>query len=581
MCHWAFFSRNVAVLLIAMDCCLLAQTVPIERSAGSNQQPAIPSIQVYPTETIVDVTVTDTNGNPVRGLKKSNFSVEEDGKPESIRSFYELSSSQAQELPKLPPGTFSNRQTPSASGALNILILDFLNTIPDDANEAFVIQTRVRQAAEEYLKSMPPGTRFAVLQLSTHLRILQNFTSDPALLSTAAHAVGFDAKSAVGSGANGATIGSSGMAVSTDEEIRALTMDERCRSTLEALSQIAASVASIKGKKNVIWFTRGVAEIDDPSTNTIVYGGQLPDYLPDYHKTLALLKAAQIAIYPISAMGVGAPVPGYDLQAVENLSLDSLAEATGGVAYYNTNDLAGALGKAVKAGADYYTLSYAPPDTKFDGRHHTITVHADIPGVHLTYRDGYYAEDPRKISPAPALAFGGASSLPVPSPESPTTLAKTVSGNTASPVSSQLVLADPQMLLDAVQDATFHSAMDRGMPISAQLVFDVHVEPSTVPPQRSDPAVFGNLNRRYGNLNRRYKGKPLTRYAFRSSLPTDQLALATGDDLLYRGALDFAVAAFDANGKQVSALRQTLSMQLDAYGYKTASGWTAVSAAAA
>ena len=40
------------------------------------------------------------------------------------------------------------------------------------------------------------------------------------------------------------------------------------------------------------------------------------------------------------------------------ISLKNFAEMTGGVAYYNTNDLAGALGRAVQDSSSYYLLSY-------------------------------------------------------------------------------------------------------------------------------------------------------------------------------------------------------------------------------
>jgi VWFA-related protein len=513
---------------------------------------------VYSAETIVDITVTDAKGNPVHGLQRSDFTVEEDHVPRAIRSFHEFSSTRIpqEQLPRLPPNTYSNRQTPSASGALNILLLDTLNTsAAGKERDAFALQTRVKQAAEQYLKSAPAGTRFAVLQLSLDLRILQDFTSDSDLLSRVVHAMPIDLRPTQGGseGANAAIVDEHGKTVSTDTEMQSVQADEQCRSTLEALKQIAASVASIRGKKNLIWITTGVAGIDDPTVNTIVYDGKLPDYLPDYHKTLALLKAAQVAVYPISASGVVAPIggvvskgtslaDGYDLHAAQNLSLDSLAEATGGVAYYNSNDLAGALAKAVQAGADYYTLTYNPPDTKFDGRRHTITVYTDLPNVHLTYRDSYYAEDPRKISPVPALAFIAAA------PES-------------SPSAEAGRPADAGNSARKRMGAAFNTAMVRSMPTSTQLLLDVHVEPGAENPSASGPAVLGKLNRRF-------QGKPLTRYAIRSSVDTNQISLVSGEDLVYHGALEFSLVAYDADGKQVTALSQTVNMRLDDYGYK-------------
>jgi hypothetical protein len=54
---------------------------------------------------------------------------------------------------------------------------------------------------------------------------------------------------------------------------------------------------------------------------------------------------------------LGADAPDTLRQASLN-SLKNFAEMTGGVAYYNTNDLASAFGRAVQDSASYYLLSY-------------------------------------------------------------------------------------------------------------------------------------------------------------------------------------------------------------------------------
>ena len=101
--------------------------------AWQQDEPVIsaPTIKAYSRETVVDVTVTDAKGNPVHGLKQSDFTVKEDGKVQPIKSFEEFGTAApavAKELPKLPPNVYTNLQPPPASSAINILLLDFVNT---------------------------------------------------------------------------------------------------------------------------------------------------------------------------------------------------------------------------------------------------------------------------------------------------------------------------------------------------------------------------------------------------------------------------------------------------------------------
>ena len=154
-----------------------------QQPTASGAQPATAdlstaTIQVFSRETVVDVTATDAKGQPVRGLTQADFTIGEDGKPQPIRGFKEYGKeAPVQEVtpPKLPPNVYTNVQPPPTTSAVNILLLDALNTLP--ADQVFMKQESIR-----YLKSMPKGTRVAVLGLSSRLRILQGFTSDPEVL---------------------------------------------------------------------------------------------------------------------------------------------------------------------------------------------------------------------------------------------------------------------------------------------------------------------------------------------------------------------------------------------------------------
>ena len=109
------------------------------------------------------MTVTDTLTKPVHGLKQSDFTVKEDGKPQKIKNFDEygadILSQQSAPPPVLPPHVYTNAPPPGLqTGAVNILLLDMLNTGP-------ARQERVREKAITYLKNMPAGTEVAIFEL--------------------------------------------------------------------------------------------------------------------------------------------------------------------------------------------------------------------------------------------------------------------------------------------------------------------------------------------------------------------------------------------------------------------------------
>jgi len=496
-------------------------------AAAANQaspQATAPTIKVTSRETVVDVTVTDAKGNPVHGLTWEDFTVKEDRKEQPIRSFHEYGRETVPAPEKLPPNTYSNQQAAAASGAVNILLLDFTNAAPILATDccaplgplslarAMERQHHVKQYAMQYLHDMPAGTRVAVLGASHpgNLRVLQGVTSDPGLLSAAVDSMGYDT--------DGSVEIYPPYPIQVTIELWCSQQSVRNRMTLESLNQIAADAVGIKGRKNLLWFTTGIPTMTEPNYNPVPRRC-LPDYSTDIKKTYGLLAAAQVTVFPISVRGV--PVerdPVGEDWAYEQLSLESVAKATGGTAYYNSNDLEAGISKAIASGSDYYTLTYVPPGTEYDGRHHTIHLEADQPGLHLTYRDEYYAEDPSKMKPTAGLTLA--------------TLPPEVSGG------------------------DMKAAMSRSMPTSSKLIFYLAVEPSTTPAKPGDLPVMGTLDARF-------KDKPLTRYTFSYSISAGQLAYTNGPNATHNGSLELDLAAYDADAKLVTGLSQTVKMTLN------------------
>src|SRR6185437_5083914 len=135
---------------------------------------------------------------PVYGLKQSDYTILEDGKPQPIRNFEEVGLRPVIPPPDLPPNVYTNLQPPAPSSAVNILLLDMANeapidsTMPAQVSASTFRQKRVKQAAKDALDQMPIGTQVAVLSMTNNLRILQSFTSNRALLEAAIDATPYD-----------------------------------------------------------------------------------------------------------------------------------------------------------------------------------------------------------------------------------------------------------------------------------------------------------------------------------------------------------------------------------------------------
>ena len=89
---------------------------------------AVPVIQSKATLVNVDVVVTDSKGQPIRGLKQDAFTIREDKTEQSIKSFDEHSGGVPLASAPAPPGVFTNVPPVQRSATENVLVLDWLNT---------------------------------------------------------------------------------------------------------------------------------------------------------------------------------------------------------------------------------------------------------------------------------------------------------------------------------------------------------------------------------------------------------------------------------------------------------------------
>lgn len=73
------------------------------------------------------------------------------------------------------------------------------------------------------------------------------------------------------------------------------------------------------------------------------------------------------------------------------LSMQEIAESTGGFAVTNTNQIAEPMQRVMEDIRDHYEIAYAPSSTKYDGHFRTIEVRISRPHLTVQTRKGYFA----------------------------------------------------------------------------------------------------------------------------------------------------------------------------------------------
>ncbi|HEY6274219.1 MAG TPA: VWA domain-containing protein, partial [Terriglobales bacterium] len=185
----------LAIFVVAAVATRSQQSVPPPPKPPTAQQTSTPQPaagkEVYESATVlkattrlvvIDVVATNKKGEAIRDLELPDFSVLEDGKEQQIRAFSFQEPKPAPASPaltpaavKLPDNVFTNFPKYPPTSALNVVLLDALNTtLPD--------QAYVRDQMIKYLEKLPQGRPVAVYSLSSKLTLLQDFTSDPEVL---------------------------------------------------------------------------------------------------------------------------------------------------------------------------------------------------------------------------------------------------------------------------------------------------------------------------------------------------------------------------------------------------------------
>ncbi|HEV3219666.1 MAG TPA: VWA domain-containing protein [Candidatus Acidoferrales bacterium] len=382
-----------------------AQSAPSQPQSQKN--PAPPAVRVTTRMVQVTVFVHDKDGNPISGLAKNDFVLFDQGQRQQIESFSEQTNRVT--TANASPNLFTNRfaQGAAAQSPLTVIVVDVYNTRYRDLSGCIPFGRPpcavpfIFKEVEKFISQMQPQDRVALYELADKLYLLQDFTSDPSALQRGLE--------------------------SGKEYVNGLTYPpsatfplDMSNFTMNAMHAILDRLATMPGRKNLIWLSTGFSsqriltneKID--STAKSLANGDLPLSAID----ASGLGLGGVPIGPVPGGGgggrrrpvdTGPPPPGIGNTGAYGgppggfNPIRNLSEASGGRAFYNSNDLAGSIRRVIDDSAATYLLGYYPGHNKWNGEFREIKVKVDRPGVEVRSRRGYYAVADSNSAPAANL----------------------------------------------------------------------------------------------------------------------------------------------------------------------------------
>jgi VWFA-related protein len=366
------------------------------------------TLKVQSDIVLTNVVVRDKKtGEVVKGLKATDFTILENGKPQKISSFDYQSVDEAVALKE--NATVSGK-TPSIADLVNhnfaadpsqlkdhrliVMFFDLSSMQPEDIDRAV-------EAARNYInKKMQPADLVALVSMSTALSMDQDFTSDKAALLkgvgryNGTQGTGFAAGNEGGN--SGGTADDASSFTADDSEYNALNTDRE----LYAIRTIAKTLEKVDQRKSLLYFSGGLTRqgIENQAsmraaTNAAVRAN-MAIYSVDSRGLQALPPvgdASKGSLRGTAAYSGGAMQSQLDANFGSQEVLGTLSSDTGGKAFFDSNDFAPVFQQIQHDTEAYYIVGFRSANTARDGSYRRLTVKLNRNDVKLEYRPGYYA----------------------------------------------------------------------------------------------------------------------------------------------------------------------------------------------
>jgi VWFA-related protein len=369
---------------------------------------------------IIDANVRDRSGKVIPDLKKSDFTLFEDGKPQTI-SVFEFqrlegdallppvpASKPVAEIPATPAPKKAAPAAPTTATAAPVIHYQDRRLVAmlfDYSTMQIPEQNRIQQNALKFIREqMKPADVVEIMYAGTGpLKIVQDFTTDKDRLEEVVKSFQIGAASELagvaGNGGDSTTGEDTGTAFNADEtEFNIFNTDKQ----LATLESAARMLAAFPEKKALLYFSSGISKSGFDNQASL-------------EKAVNAAKRSNVNIYPIDARGLVASAPAGDASAAASRgtssltgtqmqsqrdsfndsqeTLSTLAADTGGKLFVDDNDLALGMEKARDDIGSYYIIGYYSTNIKMDGKYRRVEVKLskDIQAK-IDYRSGYFGE---------------------------------------------------------------------------------------------------------------------------------------------------------------------------------------------
>jgi VWFA-related protein len=319
---------------------------------------AVAQNDAAPRTVTLHLVATDAQGHPVTDLTAAELQISDQGKSVPVTSF-------RRDAPGTQPAAqeLSNRSGPSLSH-VQVILFDAMNVSLSSRKPAMDQIVRALETRES-----SDAIYFYLINAEGELspvRALPETAPDPRPAAAPwTRGIRAQLEQAVG------PVAAVRPAIARDVMLR-------IQRTYGALETLAARLAMLPGRKNILWVTFGVP-CSVPATN-----GQAWDCRPILGKLAEKLEQANVAVDPVPLQSAAADIES-------NVTLQEFADLTGGK-LYTGGDIERAIPDATAQSQAEYRVQYAPAANNWDGKPHKIRVGSSRKGINLQARQSYTAD---------------------------------------------------------------------------------------------------------------------------------------------------------------------------------------------